>query len=233
MRYPASVTREGKYYLAAFPDLPGCQSFAESMEELAREARDALTVRLRTDLADREAPARPSTRLRLPKGAKLLTVAVPAKLAVPLSIRWARTGESRRGAGRRARAGAGGGGEALASALVGPITTVTVSDPRQTLRRSVSLTRRPRRPDRAILSDDVLREFAGFCPELEIDPPPRPVHPVQSAELCFARFAGQRIEAGAHHDSDQIRRNLFNAFDEARAPQVPHIETADLVLRLG
>jgi len=90
MRYPASVTREGKYYLAAFPDLPGCQSFAESVGELAREARDALTVRLRTDLADGEAPARPSTRLRLAKGAKLLTVAVPAKLAVPLSIRWAR-----------------------------------------------------------------------------------------------------------------------------------------------
>jgi predicted RNase H-like HicB family nuclease/DNA-binding XRE family transcriptional regulator len=92
MRYPAIVTREGKYYLAEFPDLPGCQSFAESMEDLAREARDALTVRLRTDLADGEAPAPPSTRLRLPKGAKLLTVAVPAKLAVPLAIRRARQG---------------------------------------------------------------------------------------------------------------------------------------------
>jgi len=90
MRYPAIVTRECKQYLAAFPDLPGCQTFADSMEVLAGEARDALTVRLRTDLADGEAPPRASVRLRLPKGAKLLTIAVPPKLVVPLAIRWAR-----------------------------------------------------------------------------------------------------------------------------------------------
>jgi hypothetical protein len=41
-------------------------------------------------LANGESPARPSVRLRMPSGGKLLTVPVPVKLVVPLSIWGAR-----------------------------------------------------------------------------------------------------------------------------------------------
>ncbi len=90
MLYPAIITQEGGRTLAEFPDCPGCQTFAEPGEDIALLAQEALTGWLEVHLADGAVPPRPRTRVRMPRGAVLLLVPVPARLAVALSVRWAR-----------------------------------------------------------------------------------------------------------------------------------------------
>jgi DNA-binding XRE family transcriptional regulator len=87
MRYPATLTKEGKKTLANFADCPGCQTEADPGEDIAVQAADALTGWLEAHLLLGRVPPRPSTRK--PKG-KVLWVEVAAGLAVKLLIRWAR-----------------------------------------------------------------------------------------------------------------------------------------------
>lgn len=87
MRYPAIVTKEGRFTLAAFPDCPGCATQADPGESILDQATDALTGWLEAHLVTGEVPPRPRTR---PKG-KVLWVEVPATLAVKVALRWART----------------------------------------------------------------------------------------------------------------------------------------------
>jgi DNA-binding XRE family transcriptional regulator/predicted RNase H-like HicB family nuclease len=86
MQYPAVITKEGKYTLAAFPDCPGCQTFAERRADLVAKAADALVGWLASSLAHGDVPRAPSKH---PKG-KVIWVPVPANLAAKLELRWAR-----------------------------------------------------------------------------------------------------------------------------------------------
>jgi len=91
MYYQAVVTREGKDWLAEFPDCPGCQTFAKSEAELAAMALEALTGWMESSIEHGDVPSRPVIRQRAPRGAKLLRVDLPTRLEVALLVRWARS----------------------------------------------------------------------------------------------------------------------------------------------
>jgi DNA-binding XRE family transcriptional regulator/predicted RNase H-like HicB family nuclease len=86
VRYPATITREGKATLAELPDCPGCQTFAEPGESIHAQAGEALTGWLESELAEGRTPPRPGRRL--PKNG--IWVEVPPLLAVRLTLRMAR-----------------------------------------------------------------------------------------------------------------------------------------------
>ena len=88
MRYAAVITKEGRNTLAEFPDCPGCQTFAEPGERIEDQAADAVGGWLEAHLATGDVPPRPSRKT--PKG-KVLWVDVPARLAVKIYLRWARS----------------------------------------------------------------------------------------------------------------------------------------------
>jgi predicted RNase H-like HicB family nuclease/DNA-binding XRE family transcriptional regulator len=91
MRYKALVFREGSSWLAEFPDCPGCQTFADSEEELSGMAKDALEGWLEAHLVDGQAPPRPSRNHgAAPRGRTVMEVPVSPRLAVALRIRWER-----------------------------------------------------------------------------------------------------------------------------------------------
>ena len=46
--YPAIFHKESEYYWVEFPDLEGCQSFADTLEEIYYSAKEALTGYLLT-----------------------------------------------------------------------------------------------------------------------------------------------------------------------------------------
>ncbi|MEK7401931.1 MAG: type II toxin-antitoxin system HicB family antitoxin [Gemmatimonadota bacterium] len=87
MHYSARVSREGRRTLVAFPDCPGCQTFAESGEDVADVAREALESWLEAELKYGEAPPAPGPRSR---AAKRIDVRIDSALAVRLQLRWAR-----------------------------------------------------------------------------------------------------------------------------------------------
>ena len=89
MQYIAVVTKEGKQTLAAFPQCPGCQTFADAGEDIAERAEEALAGWLEANLASGQAPPEPK-RIRVKGNRRVLEVPVPAKLAVKLALRWAR-----------------------------------------------------------------------------------------------------------------------------------------------
>lgn len=90
MYYAAYVHREGKHWLAEFPDAPGCQTFADSADELHGAAKEALEGWLEAHLVGGEAPTRPRVRHRAAAGRKLLRVHVDPQLATAVHLRWAR-----------------------------------------------------------------------------------------------------------------------------------------------
>lgn len=87
MHYTAQVSREGRRTLIAFPDCPGCQTFAESGQDVAYVAREALESWLEAELKYGESPPAPAHRSR---SAKRIDVRVDSALAVRLQLRWAR-----------------------------------------------------------------------------------------------------------------------------------------------
>jgi DNA-binding XRE family transcriptional regulator/predicted RNase H-like HicB family nuclease len=90
MYYAAHVHKEGKHWLAELPDAPGCQTFADSAEELRAAAKEALEGWLEAHLVGGEAPDRPRARTRAPSGRKLWRVHVDPSLATVMHLRWAR-----------------------------------------------------------------------------------------------------------------------------------------------
>lgn len=88
MQYVATVTQEGKQWLAEFPDAPGCQTFASNRRALAKAAQEALIGWLEAHLLSGQVPPRPGFADTTSSG---LRVDVPARLAVALRLRWART----------------------------------------------------------------------------------------------------------------------------------------------
>jgi predicted RNase H-like HicB family nuclease/DNA-binding XRE family transcriptional regulator len=91
MQYDAFMHREGKQWLAEFPDCPGCQTFAESGGAAASAAHEALEGWLEANLSEGRTPPRPVTRSGAPAGKKLVRVPVRAGLTAALTIRWARS----------------------------------------------------------------------------------------------------------------------------------------------
>lgn len=89
MHYTAIITREGRQWLAEFPDAPGCQTFADSEEELASAAAEALEGWLEATLIAGQVPSVPKAR-RAPKGGRVLDVRVPVALATSTRLRQAR-----------------------------------------------------------------------------------------------------------------------------------------------
>lgn len=90
MQYVTYISREGKHVLAEFPDCPGCQTFADSGDEIAAAAREALEGWLEAHLQDGQVPPRPVDRASAPAGKKVARVSVRPGLAAALQIRWAR-----------------------------------------------------------------------------------------------------------------------------------------------
>jgi len=90
MRYLAHTWQEEGVTLAAFPDCPGCQTFAPPGHAVAAEAAEALKGWLEAHLALGRVPPQPSDRIASRKGRKVLSVDVPPRLAVKLALRWAR-----------------------------------------------------------------------------------------------------------------------------------------------
>jgi predicted RNase H-like HicB family nuclease/DNA-binding XRE family transcriptional regulator len=90
MFYVAYVRQEGRQWLAEFPDAPGCQTFADSEEELLPTAQEALEGWLEAHLVDGEAPPRPKQRHKMLDGAYKVEVPVSASLSAVLCIRWVR-----------------------------------------------------------------------------------------------------------------------------------------------
>jgi predicted RNase H-like HicB family nuclease/DNA-binding XRE family transcriptional regulator len=94
MQYDAFVTvdKETDSFLIDFPDCPGCQTFAESSDDVPAMAKEALEGWLETHLAERRIPPRPAHRdeAATPRGANLIRVTINPKLAVGLHVRWAR-----------------------------------------------------------------------------------------------------------------------------------------------
>ena len=93
MEYVAYVSREGKHWLAEFPDCPGCQTFADSGDALPAAAQEALEGWLEAHLVDGQVPPGPKAHKRAPSGSRLAPVRIDPALAVALQIRWARARE--------------------------------------------------------------------------------------------------------------------------------------------
>ena len=93
MEYTAYISREGKHWLAEFPDCPGCQTFADKSDDLPAAAQEALEGWLEAHLVDGAIPPEPKVHRRAPTGHKLAAIRIDAGLAVALQIRWARAKE--------------------------------------------------------------------------------------------------------------------------------------------
>lgn len=83
MHYVAKLTREGKFWLAEFPDCPGCQTFGQSEKQAISMAREALDGWLEAHLATGDAPPRP----RRKRG---VSVDVDPRIAAAVEVRWLR-----------------------------------------------------------------------------------------------------------------------------------------------
>jgi predicted RNase H-like HicB family nuclease/DNA-binding XRE family transcriptional regulator len=90
MFYVAHVCKEGKHWLAEFPDAPGCQTFAGSKDELRAAAKEALEGWLEAHLVGGQVPSRPQVHVAAPKNHQLWKVHVEPGLSVAVQIRWAR-----------------------------------------------------------------------------------------------------------------------------------------------
>ena len=89
--YEAIIKREAKHFLAEFPDCPGCQTFADSIDEVVNAAEEALEVWLESHLAHGEVPPKSKQHRRHPPNAKVARVPVRAGLWAALMVRWARS----------------------------------------------------------------------------------------------------------------------------------------------
>jgi antitoxin HicB len=85
------VTKQRGTTLAYFPDCPGCQTQADTGEDILDLARDALQGWLEAHLVLGRVPPLPAgARHRAPARAKLIDVPVSASLAVRILLRVAR-----------------------------------------------------------------------------------------------------------------------------------------------
>ena len=86
MKYIARVTKEGRHWLAEFPDAPGCQTFASSQAELQAMATDALVGWIETAMEHGRELPRPKAR-RLEGTEQRLVSYLPSGLAPAMALR--------------------------------------------------------------------------------------------------------------------------------------------------
>ncbi|MCL2824844.1 MAG: type II toxin-antitoxin system HicB family antitoxin [Polyangiaceae bacterium] len=85
MFYQAKISRENQYWLAEFPDCPGCQTFAESESELFAMATEALHGWIEVSLEYGDVIFAPG----IYTGSDFIRVRVPPDLAVRIQLRLA------------------------------------------------------------------------------------------------------------------------------------------------
>src|SRR5690242_2699600 len=88
MHYVARLSKEGRATLIEFPGCPGCQTFAESGQDVCAVAREALEGWLEAHLILGDAPPAPGPSRRIDR--RHLAVTINPALAVRLQLRWAR-----------------------------------------------------------------------------------------------------------------------------------------------
>jgi DNA-binding XRE family transcriptional regulator/predicted RNase H-like HicB family nuclease len=86
--YRAIVTREGRYWLADFPDCPGCQTFATSRRALKAAAHEALEGWIESHVKLGELPAVATSKRKraLPKRGEIWNVAIDPMLVLSLKL---------------------------------------------------------------------------------------------------------------------------------------------------
>jgi antitoxin HicB len=91
VKYLAVFTKQSDgTYAVDFPECEGLFTQADTLEEAPTMARDALLGWLEADLAQGHTPPQPKRGTALRSGGRSAWVAVPPKLAITLSFRWAR-----------------------------------------------------------------------------------------------------------------------------------------------
>lgn len=93
MYYLACIAHEDGTRLIAFPDAPGCQTFASADEDLVAVAREALEGWLESHLELGNAPPRPSAEPARVPGmgcAETIPIDVSPRLSMAVQLRWAR-----------------------------------------------------------------------------------------------------------------------------------------------
>jgi predicted RNase H-like HicB family nuclease/DNA-binding XRE family transcriptional regulator len=83
MEYRARMTKEGRKWLVAFSDCPGCQTFGKSKAEAIQMGREALEGWIETCLVVGQIPSVPRAKRGTP-------ISINPTLAVVLQLRWAR-----------------------------------------------------------------------------------------------------------------------------------------------
>jgi len=68
MRYTAHIYKDGSKYGVEFPDLKDISTWANSLEQAKKEAKDALDLTLRGDLEDGYPLHKPKTKANPSKG---------------------------------------------------------------------------------------------------------------------------------------------------------------------
>lgn len=91
MEYIAKIEKEGNDFLVSFPDIPGCNTFGESLEEALKMAEEALELMLETKLEDKD-PLPQSTLTEDQKNG-FYAIQVRGRLALAYTIFEARRGK--------------------------------------------------------------------------------------------------------------------------------------------
>jgi len=87
MKYIAKLKKEGKHWLAEFPDCPGCQTFGDSKAEAVEMAKEALYAWLESNLEHGAVPPYPKYA---GGGTTAAIVVDDPSLAFALQLRWMR-----------------------------------------------------------------------------------------------------------------------------------------------
>lgn len=92
MEYIAKINKEEDGYTVEFPDIPGCNTCGDSLEEALYMAKDALDLLLETMLDDKD--PLPKSTLTEDKKASLYAIQVNNRLALAYTVFEARRGKS-------------------------------------------------------------------------------------------------------------------------------------------
>lgn len=92
MEYIAKLEKEGDNVLVTFPDIPGCNTFGESIEDALKMASEALDLMLETKLEDKD--PLPESTLSEDKKNSLYAIQVRGRLALAYTIFEARRGKT-------------------------------------------------------------------------------------------------------------------------------------------
>lgn len=92
MEYIAKITYEDESYQVEFPDVPGCYTYGETLEEAKSMAKEALDLLMETKLDDKD--PLPQSTLTEDKKSGLYAIHVRDRLALAYTIFEARRGKS-------------------------------------------------------------------------------------------------------------------------------------------